>query len=1189
MILPVFRPVARRLRAALAVGLLFGGFAGDAAATGGISGRVTGPDSEPLPDVEVHAFVVPFNAWSRDMFLPFQFKGGFAAWAQTGADGRYQLTGLEPTLPQRCEEFNGQYVLLFSPPRETGFAPKFNRHREGIPSLSMNRYALTVEEGKTLAGIDARLGPPARISGTVTGPDGAPLVGALVEAVTNVFPLSEDVLRRTFTDGRGRYVLTGLEDEDYYVRVTPPGVSGPVFHPGTADPAPIRPELGRTLGGYDVVVLEPGKITVNGSAPSFGVWGFTSRLEEMYDWRVPFPPGNYRVAIWQDSPSAWLYYPGTFQEEDATPVVVRSGETTSINLSPAPPGMAAGRVVDGEGAPVDSVTVTVTREYSCGPDGGTSTNASGDFTVASGGDRKISFSKEGFFPTWLYDKPDEGSADFVHFRSGETLTLPDVVLVSRGAPGSIAGRVTAAGTPIVGARVEIWSSPIGAAALQSVTPDADGAYETAALSPGSYLVRFTDATPGSAFGEQWYPGAVSSATAQAVTVDPGLQTGGIDADLGAKGSIAGRVTRDQATAPSPVSVCLADLSGSPLRCVFTSPADGSYRFEGVAPGRYLVAFDRMQQYSWGRWYPNQASMATAEPIVVAPGAAVTNIDVDFPLPGRFSGKIISPKEDEGCNLALVDADSGVVLAYGWLSTGPYSLGIYPGRYHLLFSTPLMNYHPQWYPGKHLASEAEIIEILPGQTLSGVDTLLEYWGDNRPPALEHPGDLAATEGLESSFTLAADDPDGDLLTFGAEDLPPGATFDPYSGAFQWTPSCSQAGAYPAVRFTVTDHGDPPLSAEVTVAVNVAGRACLPLLDPIGNQTVIAGEPLTFKISATNPESGPLALEATGLPTGAAFDAADGTFSWTPGIAQSGAHDVTFAAFASDDPSLRDEETITISVLERAPPALDPIGNRSVIVGEPLTFRITASEPLGDPITLEATGLPGGATFSPDDGTFTWTPEGTQGGVHLVTFAALFAGDRSLRDEEVVAITALGPLLFRDDFSHDDQPADPDWITVAGVWSVRDGAFRSKATGKAIAVTGPGNLAGSGFTAGRIESRIMLGPLADRMPNLTYIFGYRDPQHYRYVRFLPDATEIGQVGEIDGQPATRVRKPSGLVAGRWQRARVDVHPTGVVRAYGGDLLLGTLKFPAAVPGNVGVMTRNSRSFVDDYRLRAKTVLP
>jgi hypothetical protein len=45
---------------------------------------------------------------------------------------------------------------------------------------------------------------------------------------------------------------------------------------------------------------------------------------------------------------------------------------------------------------------------------------------------------------------------------------------------------------------------------------------------------------------------------------------------------------------------------------------------------------------------------------------------------------------------------------------------------------------------------------------------------------------------------------------------------------------------------------------------------------------------------------------------------------------------------------------------------------------------------------------------------------------------------------------------------------------------------------------------------------------------------------------------------------------------------------VRALVGQLPVGSLKFESAVPGQVGVMTRNAQGFLDTFKLSARTVL-
>jgi hypothetical protein len=64
------------------------------------------------------------------------------------------------------------------------------------------------------------------------------------------------------------------------------------------------------------------------------------------------------------------------------------------------------------------------------------------------------------------------------------------------------------------------------------------------------------------------------------------------------------------------------------------------------------------------------------------------------------------------------------------------------------------------------------------------------------------DKVARVGKLLSFTIAADDPDGDTLFYSAANLPDGSAFDADTQTFTWTPRYDQAGIY-SVRFEVTD--------------------------------------------------------------------------------------------------------------------------------------------------------------------------------------------------------------------------------------------------------------------------------------------------------------------------------------------------------------------------------------------------
>ncbi|MDD5449360.1 MAG: putative Ig domain-containing protein [Candidatus Omnitrophica bacterium] len=72
-----------------------------------------------------------------------------------------------------------------------------------------------------------------------------------------------------------------------------------------------------------------------------------------------------------------------------------------------------------------------------------------------------------------------------------------------------------------------------------------------------------------------------------------------------------------------------------------------------------------------------------------------------------------------------------------------------------------------------------------------------------PVMDRVGEKYVTAGQYLTFMVTATDPDGDPLTYSAENLPSGSLFDPQTRTFSWTPTFDQVGVYPRVLFHVTD--------------------------------------------------------------------------------------------------------------------------------------------------------------------------------------------------------------------------------------------------------------------------------------------------------------------------------------------------------------------------------------------------
>ena len=93
--------------------------------------------------------------------------------------------------------------------------------------------------------------------------------------------------------------------------------------------------------------------------------------------------------------------------------------------------------------------------------------------------------------------------------------------------------------------------------------------------------------------------------------------------------------------------------------------------------------------------------------------------------------------------------------------------------------------------------------------------------NVAPVLGAVGDQTTDELVLLTFTASATDADlpADTLTFSLSGEPAGATIDPVSGVFTWTPSESQGPNSYTFDVLVTDDGTPNLNDSETITVTV----------------------------------------------------------------------------------------------------------------------------------------------------------------------------------------------------------------------------------------------------------------------------------------------------------------------------------------------------------------------------------
>jgi hypothetical protein len=253
--------------------------------------------------------------------------------------------------------------------------------------------------------------------------------------------------------------------------------------------------------------------------------------------------------------------------------------------------------------------------------------------------------------------------------------------------------------------------------------------------------------------------------------------------------------------------------------------------------------------------------------------------------------------------------------------------------------------------------------------------------NSPPVLATVVDRAIDELTQLSFAVKAIDPDvpGQTLTFSLDQgAPSGASIEPRTGMFTWTPTEAQGpGKYP-ITVRVADNGTPNLSTNQTFTVTVNEVNLPPILAALPEQTIDEGVTLKVTVTASDPDLPAnrlsFRLDAS-APVGAVIDAATGVFSWTPGEIQGlSTNQITVRVTDDGSPNLSDTKTFTVVVREvNSKPTLSFVPSQSISAGSKLEYTLSATDPDWPPNTLTFgldPGSPAGLTVDPASGLLSW---------------------------------------------------------------------------------------------------------------------------------------------------------------------------------------------------------------------------
>jgi hypothetical protein len=233
---------------------------------------------------------------------------------------------------------------------------------------------------------------------------------------------------------------------------------------------------------------------------------------------------------------------------------------------------------------------------------------------------------------------------------------------------------------------------------------------------------------------------------------------------------------------------------------------------------------------------------------------------------------------------------------------------------------------------------------------------------------------ATVGAAYSFTPTASDPNGLALSFSIQNQPSWANFNATTGRLFGTPTVTNVGDFANIIITVSNGTASASLPAFTITVSAQAGDGPPTISGTPATAVTAGTAYSFTPAATDPQGHALTFSVRNQPSWATFHATTGQLAGTPSAANVGTYSNIIIS-ASNGTASASLPAFTITVSAQAgdgPPTISGTPATAVTAGTAYSFRPTATDPQGHPLTFSIQNEPSWANFNTNTGQLSGTP-------------------------------------------------------------------------------------------------------------------------------------------------------------------------------------------------------------------------